>query len=235
MSYCVNCGVELADSEKCCPLCGTEVVNPRKPWREPESFPYPQHLEPVRKRANRVFFASVMSLLLCVPVAVTLLSDLLPDGTLTWSGLVAGALALFFVWFLFPLFCQRYYLLRLMALDCAATLAYLKLIEYAVRGHWFLPVGMPITVGVSALVLLCALALRNRRRLSVGVRAACVFVAISAAAVWIDLVVRRAVTGGWGVGWSLYVLPPCIALALVSILLSRHKHFREELHKRLLY
>ena len=235
MSYCVNCGVELADSEKSCPLCGTEVVNPRKPWREPESFPYPRQLEPVRERANRVFFATAAALILCVPAAVTLLSDLLSDGVLSWSILVAGALALVFVWFLLPLYCRRYYLLRLMALDCAATLAYLKLIEYAVRGHWFLSVGMPVTVGISVLLLLCALALRNRRRLSAGVRAACVLTAVSIAAVWIDLVVRHAVTGSWGIGWSLYVLPPCIALAAVSILLSRHKHFQEELHKRLLY
>ena len=39
MSYCVNCGVELAPSEKRCPLCGVEVVNPAKPWTEPEALP----------------------------------------------------------------------------------------------------------------------------------------------------------------------------------------------------
>ena len=32
MSYCVNCGVELADSERRCPLCHTEVHNPRQPY-----------------------------------------------------------------------------------------------------------------------------------------------------------------------------------------------------------
>ena len=26
--YCIKCGVELADSEKKCPLCGTVVFNP---------------------------------------------------------------------------------------------------------------------------------------------------------------------------------------------------------------
>mgnify|MGYP001071229356 CR=1 FL=1 len=26
--YCVNCGVELADSETVCPLCGTRVFHP---------------------------------------------------------------------------------------------------------------------------------------------------------------------------------------------------------------
>ena len=29
--YCVKCGVELADSEKKCPLCGTPVFHPDIP------------------------------------------------------------------------------------------------------------------------------------------------------------------------------------------------------------
>ena len=235
MSYCVNCGVELADSEKSCPLCGTEVINPRKPWKEPEDPPYPHRLEPVLRRADRVFFASIASLLLCVPVAVTLLSDLFSDGELTWSGLVAGAAALLFVWFLLPLYCKRYYLLRLLTLDCAAALAYLKLIEYSVRGSWFLPVAMPITVGVSILFLLCALVLRNHRRISGGVRAACVQLALGLATVWINMVVSHAVSGSWAPSWSIYAFLPLAALAAVSILLSCHKRFQEELHRRLLY
>ena len=30
MSYCVNCGVKLKNSEKKCPLCNTKVINPNK-------------------------------------------------------------------------------------------------------------------------------------------------------------------------------------------------------------
>ena len=30
MSYCVNCGVELSQNEKKCPLCGTEVYHPNQ-------------------------------------------------------------------------------------------------------------------------------------------------------------------------------------------------------------
>ena len=29
--YCIKCGVELADSEKRCPLCGTPVFHPDLP------------------------------------------------------------------------------------------------------------------------------------------------------------------------------------------------------------
>ena len=44
MSYCVNCGVELESSEKCCPLCGLEVQNPRQPYDDRIVRPYPRRL-----------------------------------------------------------------------------------------------------------------------------------------------------------------------------------------------
>ncbi len=44
MSYCVNCGVELDRSEKACPLCGVEVLNPRQPYDDQAPRPYPKRL-----------------------------------------------------------------------------------------------------------------------------------------------------------------------------------------------
>ena len=38
--YCIKCGVELADSEKICPLCGTRVFHPDLPCGNGEP-PYP--------------------------------------------------------------------------------------------------------------------------------------------------------------------------------------------------
>ena len=49
MSYCVNCGVELARCEKKCPLCGVEAVNPASPaGPEGEAFPQAQGAGGVR-------------------------------------------------------------------------------------------------------------------------------------------------------------------------------------------
>ena len=42
MSYCVHCGVELADSEKRCPLCHTRVVDPASPDAGQGRPPYPR-------------------------------------------------------------------------------------------------------------------------------------------------------------------------------------------------
>ena len=38
--YCIKCGVELADSERVCPLCGTRVFHPDLPCGQGEP-PYP--------------------------------------------------------------------------------------------------------------------------------------------------------------------------------------------------
>ena len=35
--YCIKCGVELADSEKVCPLCATRVFHPEMPMRDGEA------------------------------------------------------------------------------------------------------------------------------------------------------------------------------------------------------
>ena len=36
--YCIKCGVELADSEKVCPLCGTRVFHPDLPCGQADCF-----------------------------------------------------------------------------------------------------------------------------------------------------------------------------------------------------
>ena len=54
MSYCVNCGVELEKSEKKCPLCGVEVINPKEPPqdKEPRQRPYPNRIEELSVNIN---------------------------------------------------------------------------------------------------------------------------------------------------------------------------------------
>lgn len=47
--YCIKCGVELADSEKVCPLCGTRVFHPDLPGGQGET-PYPPTTVPGPRR-----------------------------------------------------------------------------------------------------------------------------------------------------------------------------------------
>lgn len=66
MSYCVNCGVELADSERRCPLCHTEVHNPRQPYDRKIPKPFPNRLDLFEPEDNRGFAAAITTLLLAL-------------------------------------------------------------------------------------------------------------------------------------------------------------------------
>ena len=46
--YCIQCGVQLSDTEKKCPLCGTVVFHPE--LKQPDASPlYPEDRYPARR------------------------------------------------------------------------------------------------------------------------------------------------------------------------------------------
>ena len=105
--YCINCGVKLADTEKSCPLCGVAVFHPQlrqedvEPLYPHEHFPEPQ----VAPRTAQI----VLTTMFLLPMLVTLLCDLQISGAVTWSGYVAGALAVAYVMFVLPLWFRRHH------------------------------------------------------------------------------------------------------------------------------
>ena len=60
--YCIKCGVELADSEKVCPLCGTRVFHPDLPCGQAES-PYPPDVSPRVEDVSRAGVLFVLTVL----------------------------------------------------------------------------------------------------------------------------------------------------------------------------
>ena len=103
MSYCVQCGVELAPSERDCPLCGTAVLNPRCDWEAPDTLPYPDTVDVKEARIDRRYARQLVAILLIANAVITLLLDFLGGGGLTWSPYVIGAVGLLYCWFVVPL------------------------------------------------------------------------------------------------------------------------------------
>ena len=60
--YCIKCGVELADSEKVCPLCGTRVFHPDLPQSEGEA-PFPPDPRGKTEEFNRAGWLFILTLL----------------------------------------------------------------------------------------------------------------------------------------------------------------------------
>ena len=90
--YCIKCGVKLADSEKACPLCGTVPFHPDFTAEQGEPL-YPPDRYP-KQQVNRKGILGVVTILLLMPVLITLICDLSLHNRVTWSGYVMGAIAL---------------------------------------------------------------------------------------------------------------------------------------------
>lgn len=237
MSYCVNCGVELAKSEKSCPLCGVEVLNPAEPWKEPVSRPYPAYLERIIRGVDRQYFALLAGLLLLVPVSVCVVIDLLSCGSLSWSTYVVGTAALIALTILMPISTGAGNPWRNLIVDTLAILGLLWLIDYkaALAGGWFLPLALPIILALAVIAALIMLYFRRRKKKALLVSIAFILIAAGLYSVCIELILHLG--QGWPVAfnWSLYALLPCVLTGGAFLLLNRRNKWKEAVRKRLFF
>lgn len=234
MSYCVNCGVELAESEDRCPLCQVEVCNPKAPRVEPLERPYPHHIDPIMKKVDRRYFASLIALLLVIPCVITMLLDILANHGLSWSAYLIGAAALIYVFVLLPLYFKKYHPLRFLSADCTAMLLYLFFIERMNNGHWFLGYGLPITVSASVCLLALAL-IFTKTQASVLIKSGAALIAVGLFVVSVELILALAVHGVARLNWSFYPLVPCVILGVAAFILDHRENFKERIRRRLFY
>ena len=103
--YCIKCGVELSDSEEKCPLCGTVVFHPYIKRPDGEK-PYPVDRKP-QETASRSGLLFILTMLFLLPLATSLLCDWKINGRILWSGYVGGALTVFYVIVVLPMWFRR--------------------------------------------------------------------------------------------------------------------------------
>ena len=235
VSYCVNCGVELAGSEKYCPLCNVEVLNPKAPWEDSEERPYPKYFDSFIKRIDRRYFATLAGLFLIIPILVTIIYDLLPGDGITWSAYVVGAMALIFVFLVLPFFFKHYHTVIFLSLNCAAVLLYLFFIERMNGGSWFMGIGMPVTISVSFCVIVLALLFTKKKHMGFFIRTALILIAVGVFVLSIELILCLNSTGVFVLNWSYYAFVPCAILAFMAFVLEHRKNLKEGIKRRLFY
>ena len=90
--YCIKCGVELADSEKVCPLCGTRGFHPDLPRSESEA-PFPADNRVLPEDVNRSGVLFILTALPLLPAVLCIVCDWRINGSIVWSGDAAGGVA----------------------------------------------------------------------------------------------------------------------------------------------
>ena len=142
MSYCVKCGVELADTANECPLCNTQVLladdmRLGNGADKPTSL-YPDRLQrSVKPRLNLVTGRPVVlmaTFLLAIPFLITLLVDIRGNGRITWSFYPMMSLVLVWLMLAYPALLSRHTIAVAFTVDALATAAFLVSLDYYADG-----------------------------------------------------------------------------------------------------
>jgi hypothetical protein len=222
MPYCVSCGVELNWRAKRCPLCNIEVVLPAGLVESSTENSLPQQRDVLESAFDKNLWIQVVSVLMAIPILLSLVIDAVLGEGLTWSVYVIASLSAVWVWCVSPFLYRRNIVALWIAIDALALLGLLYLTDFlSPFSGWFLPVALPITLCVAGLTLLVVELVRRRilRELHV---VASILVAVGL----LCMVVESAVDlyrATFRLQWSLLVLVICIPLAVIAAMLQRRR------------
>lgn len=229
--YCIKCGVQLAETEKKCPLCQTVVYHPEIPRENAKSL-YPKDRMP-KKSSGRAVLGGALIILFMIPLIVTFFSDIFPDGDVDWFGYVAGGIMIAYLIFALPMWFRSPNPVIFVPCDFAACIAYALYINLATGGDWFLTFALPVSLGVTLIVCTLVTLLHYLRKGKLYVIGGSVM-ALGALVLMTEVLMVGAF-GGRFVGWSIY---PFIVLTLVGgllIYLAINRVAREIVERKLFF
>lgn len=227
--YCIKCGVELADSEKVCPLCGTRVFHPDLPCGNGEP-PYPpaEHLNEEVSRVGAMFVVTVCMLL---PAVICVLVDWRVNGGIVWSGFAVGGLLLLYVLTVLPLWFKRPNPVIFVPVDFTAIGVYLLYIDLATRGGWFFSFALPVTGAAMVLVTTVVTLLRYVPSGTLYTLGGGLILA-GGYAVLVEFLLNITFHLHDTFLWSFYPLAVCVVLGVMLLVVAVCKPLRRSLHKK---
>lgn len=229
--YCVQCGVQLADSQKVCPLCGTVVFHPE--LTQPQGEPlYPAGGNPHRQKINRHGILVILTAIFLLPILVTLLVDLQIHGRVTWSGYAMGAIALGYISFVLPFWFRKYYPVIFVPVDFGVLGLYLLYIDLDCGGRWFLSFAFPM-VGALGLIVTAVVVLTHYLRRGYFFIYGGAAIALGAVMPLMEYLMLRTFHFPRFYAWSLYPLIALMLLGGVLIYLGVSNSAREAMERKL--
>ena len=234
MSYCVNCGIELAASEEKCPLCGVPVQNPANPWKEPQNMPYPPRVERILSHVDRRYSGILATVALSIPVVCSILIDIFMTRQISWSGYVSGAAVCLFVWFILPMLIQEQNAYLFILYDTAALQLYLADICLMSVGIMaYVTFVMPLGFALCALAYACAPIIKAKRLSGTLYKPAIIMAILAVFCVLFELIIDLNLYGVFRPVWSFIAATPCLVLCAMLILLEKKQKLKDKILRRL--
>lgn len=208
--YCIKCGVQLADTEKTCPLCGTVVYHPEL-QRVPDQPLYPKDRLPAQT-GRSLRWPALLTVLWVLSGLIVALCDQQITGRITWSGYVLGGLLVSFVAMVLPAWFRRPNPAIFVPCGFAAAILYLLYICLVTGGRWFLPFGFPVCGGIGLIITATTTLLRYIRRGRLFI-AGGAFLALGGFMLPVELLMNHTFAVSTFSGWSIY---PAAVLVLMG-------------------
>lgn len=231
MSYCVNCGVELDETAKKCPLCSTPVINPNAEIIENKPLPYPERLD-IPESVNRRFTAFMVSMAMLIPNIVCLLVNLLFYKDSMWTWWVNSTSLLVWALFVLPFLWKKARGWLTVGIDAAFLIGYAYVFYYLEDSTgWFQYCALPIIV-ILAFLVGFIIEWRRYFKPEWPVLLITVFSEIIVASVSSELILRKYLQGMLSVKVSLIISACCVALIAFFATVATNKRLQHWMDRR---
>ena len=226
--YCANCGVELAETEKMCPLCQTRAHPDLMQQNAPSLYPGQQYpAVQVSSRGAQI----ILTTLFLLPMLICLQCDLLVSGRVSWSGYVIGALLCGYVIGVLPVWFRRPNPVIFVPCGFAAVGFYLMYIDLATGGGWFLRFALPVTAFVCLVVTAVVTLVRYVRKGLLYIFGGA-FAVLGAFMPLMGLLLNLTFFTPRFALWSLYPATALLLLGLMLIFLAICRPARETMQRK---
>ena len=239
MSYCVNCGVKVNETEPYCPLCECPVVNPVKTEELPENKerPYAKRRDTIKNIMDRQFIASVISILYLLPIVICIAVDFKLKGAMTWSWISTISVILCWAVIFLPYLIEKNLTVLYLAIDLTLIISlFLAIGWYTDTSNWIWILAVPIafTLFVMLNLMFYGIHLKTLRDLYIGAFA---LSAVSVLCVIIELLewnyrVHYVSPDSRFTSWSILVFISCIIVAGLLFYIEKKKSLKRALEKR---
>jgi len=226
MIICVNCGVELDDGLKSCPLCGKALGNNIE--KEFHSSNYPSDIIQLQKKENRKYLWELSIIIAFSGIAVCTIVDLLIGKGLRWS--LLSDVSILALWVILTLFTYSYRRTIIIVPGLMVTiLAALFFIDLITTGlNWFFPVGLPLTIAAFMMAGIVLILYRKAHFKGFNILAAALII-LSGFCVITEMVLDEYLNGRIDLRWSLIT---AISILPVALIISFY-HYRLKKGNRL--
>ena len=227
--YCINCGIELSDGQKICPVCQTRVYHPD--LKKSDALPtYPRKAFK-SEEINIKGLLFVVSILHLIPIIFAIILDWNLNDAIDWTGYVVGAVLQIYIAAVLPMWFKKPNPVIFTPCTFAFATLFLWYINFSVDGDWFLTLAFPVSLMVGVITTATVTLLRYIKSHRLYIIGGC-FIMTGIFTVMLEFFLHLTFDFKHnGFIWSLYPLCFLAILGIGLIVIEIVKPFKESLKK----